>query len=155
MGWVESSRRCKSAYSTTAPGSVSRVKSQCSSLSCFRICKSKRGLQPANCSHSANQPVITGILPAFPSNGWTAHFSSGLNSWKTAHLWQNWRGEPVRKCVCDSMSLKHRQLTLQYALCIVCVWLNISLVENDSTHNTVRCQCNQWRNMLAHAWGHW
>lgn len=47
------------------------------------VCKSLR-LKLANCSHSTNQTVITGILPAFPSNDWAANLSCGLNSWKTA-----------------------------------------------------------------------
>lgn len=84
VGWVDSSRRWKSTHYSTAPGSVFGVKPQCASLSCFHTCSYKRGIQPANCSYSANQTVTTGILPVFPSNGWTANFSSGLNSWKTA-----------------------------------------------------------------------
>lgn len=47
------------------------------------LCKSLR-LKLVNCSHSTNQTVITGILPAFTSNGWAANLSCGLNSWKTA-----------------------------------------------------------------------
>lgn len=54
---------------------------------CLRLlfkCMQIFSLILTNCSHSTNQTVITGILPAFPSNGWAANLSRGLNSWKTA-----------------------------------------------------------------------
>lgn len=77
------------------------------SLSFLCVCKSSR-LKLANCSHSTNQTVITGIMLAFPSNGWAANSSCGLNSWKTASCGKTGGlcssvHDPMRVCVCVSV----------------------------------------------------